>query len=111
MLLLGRAVGLSARGAFLAALTRALQTQAAQRGRGLRLMTESITSPTVAASRLSMPPRARNCLGRARRLAGHSRVPLPPARITAQRIGGIVGDLPENGKGARWRPSLTHDAN
>ncbi|HEX9760023.1 MAG TPA: TAT-variant-translocated molybdopterin oxidoreductase, partial [Candidatus Acidoferrales bacterium] len=35
--------------AFLAALVRALQTQAAQRGRGLRLLTETITSPTLAA--------------------------------------------------------------
>jgi molybdopterin-containing oxidoreductase family iron-sulfur binding subunit len=35
--------------AYLAAISRALQTQAAQRGRGLRLLTETITSPTLAA--------------------------------------------------------------
>ncbi|MGH9803730.1 MAG: TAT-variant-translocated molybdopterin oxidoreductase [Candidatus Acidiferrales bacterium] len=35
--------------AFLAAMTRALQTRGSQRGRGLRLLTETITSPTLAA--------------------------------------------------------------
>src|SRR3954462_7685120 len=32
----------------------------------------------------SVPPRVRSCLGRSRRLAGHSRVPPPPARIKAK---------------------------
>src|SRR5438046_199955 len=31
----------------------------------------------------SLPPPVRSCLGRARLLAGHSRVPPPPARISA----------------------------
>ncbi len=38
---------------------------------------------TAAASSDSGPPSASSCLGRARRLEGHSRVPEPPPRMTA----------------------------
>ena len=63
------------------------------------------TRASVSAKRLRRPASGTNCLGRARRESGHSRVPLPPESTTgriAAPAAAVFSDMDDSFCGIRY---------